>query len=83
MDAFDPDWQNVSFGPNYKKLRAIKKKYDHEGLLWCISCVGSEDWVEIEDGRLCRADGGTCPALGGRRRVGKGGVSRNMQRLIY
>ncbi|KLJ07556.1 hypothetical protein EMPG_16971 [Blastomyces silverae] len=70
MDAFDPDWQNVSFGPNYERLRSIKKRYDPEGLLWCFSCVGSEDWVEIEDGRLCRADGGICPALSGRGRVG-------------
>ncbi|EGC44961.1 FAD binding domain-containing protein [Histoplasma capsulatum var. duboisii H88] len=63
MDPFDPDWQNVAFGPNYKKLRAIKQKYDPDTLLWCFSCVGSEDWVEIEDGRLCRAYGGICPAL--------------------
>lgn len=56
MDAFEPDWQYVSFGENYPRLRAIKDIYDPEGALWCRGCVGSEDWVENDDGSLCRPE---------------------------
>ncbi|KAF2687487.1 FAD-binding domain-containing protein [Lentithecium fluviatile CBS 122367] len=41
-DPFDPDWQQ------------IKATYDLESLLWCISCVGSENWAEDSSGRLCK-----------------------------
>ncbi|KAH8600163.1 hypothetical protein B0O99DRAFT_649509 [Bisporella sp. PMI_857] len=44
----------VLLGPNYGRLHAIKKKYELEGLLWCPQCVGSEEWVQQEDGKLCR-----------------------------
>ncbi|KAF2103040.1 FAD binding domain-containing protein, partial [Rhizodiscina lignyota] len=53
-DVFEPDWQYTFFGKNYPKLRDIKKKYDPNGLFWCRSCVGSEDWVEQSDGKLCQ-----------------------------
>ncbi|KAH8646888.1 hypothetical protein BX600DRAFT_518908 [Xylariales sp. PMI_506] len=57
-DPYDPNWQYDFFGENYARLRAIKAKYDPNGSLWCISCVGSEDWVEVEkqSGRLCQAE---------------------------
>lgn len=55
MDPFEPEWQWSFFGPNYQRLRAVKEKYDPDGVLWCISCVGSEDWIEQADGTLCRA----------------------------
>lgn len=56
MDAFEPDWQRAAFGANYPRLRGIKDAYDPEGALWCRGCVGSESWVEDDEGRLCRAD---------------------------
>ena len=56
MNPFEPDWQYAAFGENYPRLRAIKDTYDPEGMLWCRSCVGSEDWVEDAGGRLCRPE---------------------------
>lgn len=56
MDPFEPDWQRVSFGENYPRLRGIKDAYDPKGVLWCRGCVGSESWIEDSGGRLCRAD---------------------------
>ncbi|KAH8586194.1 hypothetical protein B0O99DRAFT_529182 [Bisporella sp. PMI_857] len=53
-NSLEPGWQWSFFGPNYGRLHAIKKKYDLEGLLWCPQCVGSEEWVQQEDGKLCR-----------------------------
>ncbi|KAI3572303.1 hypothetical protein IWW34DRAFT_763903 [Fusarium oxysporum f. sp. albedinis] len=52
--AIEPGWQWSFWGPNYARLRDIKEKYDPHGLLWCPQCVGSEDWVQRQDGRLCR-----------------------------
>ncbi|KAI1393360.1 FAD-binding domain-containing protein [Hypoxylon trugodes] len=54
-NIFEPGWQWSFYGPNYARLREIKREYDPEGLLWCRQCVGSEDWVQNEDGRLCQA----------------------------
>ncbi|KAG7437728.1 hypothetical protein NW761_013030 [Fusarium oxysporum] len=54
-NSIEPDWQWSFWGPNYARLRDIKERYDPEGLLWCPQCVGSEDWVQRQDGRLCRA----------------------------
>ncbi|ORX94884.1 hypothetical protein BCR34DRAFT_594304 [Clohesyomyces aquaticus] len=54
-DSYEPDWQNAFWGPNYKKLRKIKENLDPKGTLWCRRCVGSENWVEQQNGGLCRA----------------------------
>ncbi|KAF3804123.1 FAD-linked oxidoreductase easE [Colletotrichum gloeosporioides] len=54
-DDRESDWQRISWGPNYDRLREIKKKYDPDSIQWCHRCVGSEDWVELRDGRLCRS----------------------------
>ncbi|KAH7217798.1 hypothetical protein DER44DRAFT_835117 [Fusarium oxysporum] len=54
-NSIEPDWQWSFWGPNYARLRDIKERYDPDGLLWCPQCVGSEDWVQRQDGRLCRA----------------------------
>ncbi|KAJ4163185.1 hypothetical protein LMH87_004929 [Akanthomyces muscarius] len=54
MDINEPNWQYTAFGSNYPRLRAVKKKYDPEGLLWCTHCVGSEEWVPNDSGQLCR-----------------------------
>lgn len=54
-DPFDLNWQFDFFGPNYARLKRIKDVVDPDGLLLCISCVGSEEWVPEATGRLCRA----------------------------
>ncbi|KAI1453540.1 FAD-binding domain-containing protein [Annulohypoxylon moriforme] len=54
-NIYEPGWQWSFYGQNYARLREIKDKYDPEGLLWCRQCVGSEDWVQTKDGKLCQA----------------------------
>ena len=41
---FNRSWQEAHWGPNYPKLRAIKKKYDPDGLFFVHHGVGSEEW---------------------------------------
>ena len=41
---FNPNWQNAYWGENYSRLRAIKTKYDPDGLFFVHHGVGSEDW---------------------------------------
>ncbi len=41
---FDHSWQQSFWGPNYPKLRAVKAKYDPEGLFFVHHGVVSEDW---------------------------------------
>jgi FAD/FMN-containing dehydrogenase len=43
-DFFEPNWQESFWGDNYPRLRAIKQKYDPEGLFFLHHGVGSEDW---------------------------------------
>jgi FAD/FMN-containing dehydrogenase len=43
-DFFQPNWQEAFWGDNYARLRAIKDKYDPEGLFFLHHGVGSEDW---------------------------------------
>lgn len=43
-DFFEPDWQEAFWGDNYARLRAIKRKYDPDGLFVHHHSVGSEDW---------------------------------------
>ncbi|CEN60504.1 hypothetical protein ASPCAL02940 [Aspergillus calidoustus] len=54
-DPYDPDWQRSYFGggEHYEALRTVKEKVDPQGLLWCVACVGSEEWA-VQAGRLCR-----------------------------
>ncbi|KAH7329441.1 FAD binding domain protein [Stachybotrys elegans] len=54
-DPFDPQFQETFWADNYSRLKSIKDKYDPDSVLWCISCVGSEDWVIGDGGRLCPA----------------------------
>ncbi|KAH8880480.1 FAD-binding domain-containing protein [Thozetella sp. PMI_491] len=57
-DPYDLNWQYDFFGNNFARLQAIKKMYDPNSVLWCLACIGSEEWVEVEQqsGRLCHAD---------------------------
>ena len=41
---FEADWQKAFWGTNYARLRAVKDKYDPEGLFFVHHGVGSEDW---------------------------------------
>jgi len=41
---FNASWQQAYWGTNYSRLRAIKSKYDHDGLFFVHHGVGSEDW---------------------------------------
>jgi FAD/FMN-containing dehydrogenase len=43
-DYFDPAWQQSYWGTNYQRLRAVKDRYDPEGLFFVHHGVGSEDW---------------------------------------
>jgi FAD/FMN-containing dehydrogenase len=43
-DYFEPNWQDSFWGDNYARLRAIKEKYDPDGLFFLHHGVGSEDW---------------------------------------
>jgi hypothetical protein len=41
---FEPAWQQSFWGSNYPRLRAVKTKYDPEGLFFVHHGVGSENW---------------------------------------
>lgn len=43
---FEPNWQQSFWGANYKRLAAIKKKYDPDGLFFVRHGVGSEGWSD-------------------------------------
>ena len=48
------DLKEEFYGANYDKLLAIKKTYDAESLLYVRTAVGSDEWSEDANGRLCR-----------------------------
>jgi FAD/FMN-containing dehydrogenase len=41
---FNQTWQQAFWGSNYRKLRAVKAKYDPDGLFFVHHGVGSESW---------------------------------------
>ena len=43
---FNRAWREDYWGVNYRRLRAIKRKYDPDGLYFVRHGVGSEDWSE-------------------------------------
>jgi FAD/FMN-containing dehydrogenase len=43
-DYFDQQWQSSFWGKNYPRLRALKQKFDPDGLFFVHHGVGSEDW---------------------------------------
>ncbi|KAL4931426.1 FAD-dependent oxidoreductase [Aspergillus undulatus] len=55
-DFRQPNFQRVFYGENYAQLRSIKGKYDPDEMFYALTGVGSERWVQREDGRLCQAE---------------------------
>ena len=53
-DRLDPYWQVNFYGEHYERLLEIKQRRDPEGVFYCPTCVGSAEWQEDEEGRLCR-----------------------------
>ncbi|KAJ5947624.1 hypothetical protein N7466_000639 [Penicillium verhagenii] len=51
-----PDFQKVFYGSNYDALRKIKSKYDPDDIFYAKTAVGSAEWSEANDGRLCKVD---------------------------
>lgn len=54
MNFHEADWQKVAWGDNYRRLLAIKNRYDPDGLFTGHHQVGSEYWsrdgfVRMED----------------------------------
>ncbi|KAK3628153.1 hypothetical protein LTR56_018765 [Elasticomyces elasticus] len=53
-NRLDPDWKQNFYGKHYERLSSIKKNVDPNGLFYCPTCVGSDQWKEDSTGRLCR-----------------------------
>jgi FAD/FMN-containing dehydrogenase len=43
-DFFRKDWREAFWGPNYRRLSAIKARYDPDGFFFVHHGVGSEAW---------------------------------------
>jgi FAD/FMN-containing dehydrogenase len=43
-DYFEADWQQAFWGQHYARLKAIKRRYDPDGLFYVHHSVGSEGW---------------------------------------
>ena len=50
---FNQDWQQDFYGTHYRRLAAIKSKYDPDGVFYCQTCVGSDMWEQTRTGKLC------------------------------
>ncbi|GIZ44220.1 hypothetical protein CKM354_000742400 [Cercospora kikuchii] len=48
------NWQEEFYGLTYARLLEIKQLYDPSGLFYGKTSVGSEQWKEDSQGRLCR-----------------------------
>jgi FAD/FMN-containing dehydrogenase len=56
---FNHSWQDAFWGSNYQRLRAIKAKYDPDGLFFVHHGVGSEDWSEDGFTQLAKISAGS------------------------
>ncbi|KAJ0421421.1 hypothetical protein BJY00DRAFT_282242 [Aspergillus carlsbadensis] len=61
-DFRQPDFQAAFYGRNYEALCAVKARYDPYDLFYALTGVGSDEWVQREDGRLCMVEGVASPS---------------------
>ncbi|KAF2179656.1 FAD-binding domain-containing protein [Zopfia rhizophila CBS 207.26] len=60
--VMEPEWQHSFYGLQYERMLGVKRKWDHRGVFYGTTAVGSEEWevrdgdrgVQTQDGRLCR-----------------------------
>ncbi|PQE12027.1 isoamyl alcohol oxidase protein [Rutstroemia sp. NJR-2017a BVV2] len=53
-DWQDPYYLQDFYGSQLPVLQAAKSKYDPESVLYCPTCVGSEEWAVTSNGSLCK-----------------------------
>ncbi|KAF2799392.1 FAD/FMN-containing protein [Melanomma pulvis-pyrius CBS 109.77] len=53
-DRLDPEFERNFYGSNYERLARIKVKRDSKSVFYCPTCVGSREWEDDSEGRLCR-----------------------------
>ncbi|KAL4937006.1 hypothetical protein BDV06DRAFT_227371 [Aspergillus oleicola] len=51
-NPYEPDWQYAFYGENYGRIFNIKAKYNSDGVFYVPTGVGSDSWVQRDDGRL-------------------------------
>jgi hypothetical protein len=53
-DSQTPNLQQAFWGSNYPSLLSFKRRVDPNGVFYCHTCVGAEDWEEKSSGELCK-----------------------------
>ncbi len=56
-DRFDPNHMANFYGEHAQRLKRIKRKRDPEGVFYCPTCIGSQEWDVKARGSLCRSSG--------------------------
>ena len=59
-DPNEPNWQEAFWGTNYPRLLDIKKKWDPDGVFFCVPCVGSELWTVSGGDAIGQGNGTIC-----------------------